>query len=135
MAQWFRRTDTTLPPVLDEDYLDRLANHIGRSEVRELLADGLLELTDRIDLITDHASRGESDAIAEICHDIAGMAGHLGLTRLSHAAVDACRLCRTDPPAPPEQIVATISEARADAMAAASRHCQPVADAPAEAED
>lgn len=124
MVQWFQKPETPPPPVLDEDYLARLGQHIGLAQVRELLADGLIELTDRLDRLREHAARGEVREIDAICHDIAGSAGHLGLSELSHAAVEACRICRQDPPPPADEIIAGVDTARTDALEAASRFCR-----------
>ena len=123
MAQWFRKAETPVPPVLDDEYLARLAKHIGLSQVRELVADGLLELTDRLDRLREHAERGEIEEIGALCHDIAGSAGHLGLSRLSHAAVEGCRLSRGENPPPAAAIIAGIDAARADSLYAASAFC------------
>jgi HPt (histidine-containing phosphotransfer) domain-containing protein len=123
MAQWFRKIETPEPPVLDDGYLDRLAKHIGPAQVRELLADGLLELTDRLDRLREQAAREEIEEIGKLCHDIAGAAGHLGLSRLSHAAVEGCRLSRGEDPPAAAAIIADIEAARAESLAAANRFC------------
>ncbi len=132
MAQWFRTPDAPLPPVLDDDYLTRLANHIGLTETRELLADGLLELTDRLDQLATMAQAEDIAGIASVCHDVAGSAGHLGLSRLSQAAVEVCRVCRMDTPPPATAILEDIFAARVLSLDAASRFCQPPSDDPAE---
>lgn len=127
MAEWFRKPDTPPPPVLDDDYLTRLADHIGLEETRELLADGLLELSDRLDLLATLAAQEDIQRIATLCHDIAGASGHLGLSRLSHASVAACRICRLNPPPSAPEIVEDILSVRAESLNAANRFCQPPA--------
>ena len=61
MFEW--KTPEPERPVLDAAYLARLGGHVGVTVLTELLADGLIELTDRLDLLRDHAARGEVEAI------------------------------------------------------------------------
>ncbi len=84
------------PVLLDEPYLERLESHLGEAELRELLSDGLLELSDRIDRIPSLVEAADREELVGHLHDVVGMAGHLGLTRLSHAAVDAGRAFQAD---------------------------------------
>ncbi len=84
------------PPELDEDFLARLAGHVGQSVLAELAADGLIELTDRLNRLAELQVAGDSDAIARLGHDLVGMAGHLGLSRLSAAAAALNRAARAD---------------------------------------
>lgn len=85
-------------PVLDEDFLARLGNHIGGTVLAELAADGLIELTDRLNRLAELRHAGDSEAIARLGHDLVGMAGHLGLARLSAAAAALNRAARQDDP-------------------------------------
>ncbi len=85
------------PPAFDRDYLARLEGHVGREVLRELVADGLFELTDRIERVSECADRGDVHTIGSLAHDIAGVAGHLGLTHLSRMAVEMNRTARRDP--------------------------------------
>lgn len=123
MVQLFRREEISEPPLLDEAFLARLGKHIGIAEVRELVADGLLDLSDRLDALDRHARQDEIEDVASLCHEIAGAAGHLGLTRLSLAAVDGVRRCRGGTDEAATDIVATILDARAASLEAANRFC------------
>ena len=94
MFNWKRSQTVDGPVVLDEAYLERLARHLGEENLRELLADGMVELCDRIDRIEDSLNSGDADALARLCHDLAGMSGHLGLSELSRNAVSCERALR-----------------------------------------
>lgn len=92
MFEW-RATKPELP-VLDVEYLVRLGGHIGDFVLSELLADGLIELIDREARLDELDRAGDLESIARIGHDLVGMAGHLGLTRLSAAAAKMNRAAR-----------------------------------------
>ena len=83
-------------PVLDEGYLGRLAGHVGPAVLADLAADGLLELAGRLNRLEELLTAGDLDAIARMGHDLVGMAGHLGLARLSAAAAEMNRAARSD---------------------------------------
>lgn len=123
MVQWFRREETPEPPLLDAGYLTRLGKHIGMAELRELMADGLIELTDRLDALERHAVRGDTEEVATLCHEIAGAAGHLGLSRMSQAAVDGVRRCRGGTQEPMLDVIADVLAARTASLATASDFC------------
>jgi HPt (histidine-containing phosphotransfer) domain-containing protein len=92
MFEW--RTPEPEKPTLDTGYLERLGGHLGASVLAELMADGLIELTDRLARLDELAAAGDLDGIARLGHDLVGMAGHLGLTRLSAAAAGINRAAR-----------------------------------------
>jgi len=88
---WRAKDDAAAPPpVLDEDYLARLAAQIGDRVLRELLADGLVEVSDRVERLREAAVAGDRRAVLGLAHDLTGIAGHLGLSALSRAAA-ACQ--------------------------------------------
>ena len=66
MFNWKRSQTVDGPVVLDEAYLERLARHLGEENLRELLADGMVELCDRIDRIEDSLNSGDADALARL---------------------------------------------------------------------
>ena len=88
--------DPSGPPVLDKGFLARLARHIGWDSVYELAADGLLELSDRLRQIEDFVAAEDREAVLRVEHDIAAVAGHIGLSALSLAAAGANREGRRD---------------------------------------
>ena len=92
MFEW--RVPEPERPTLDTAYLARLGGHLGASVMAELLADGLIELTDRLARLAELAAAGDLDGIARLGHDLVGMTGHLGLTRLSAAAAEMNRAAR-----------------------------------------
>lgn len=96
MFSWKRQKTDDGPAILDETYLKRLAGHVGEDVVRELLSDGILELSDRIDSVWDHVQAGNREQVARTVHDIAGAAGHLGLSQMSQTAVQMERELRDD---------------------------------------
>ena len=107
MFEW--RTPEPEKPVLDTGYLARLGGHLGAVVLDELMADGLIELTDRLTRLDELAAAGNIDAIAKLGHDLVGMAGHLGLTRLSAAAAELNRAARDGAA---DQAVAIVAEIR-----------------------
>ena len=107
MFEW--RTPEPEKPVLDTGYLARLGGHLGTVVLDELMADGLIELTDRLTRLDELAAAGNIDAIARLGHDLVGMAGHLGLTRLSAAAAELNRAARDGAA---DQAVAIVAEIR-----------------------
>ncbi|MCH8953458.1 MAG: Hpt domain-containing protein [Proteobacteria bacterium] len=107
MFEW--RTPEPEKPVLDTGYLARLGGHLGAVVLDELMADGLIELTDRLTRLDELAAAGNIDAIARLGHDLVGMAGHLGLTRLSAAAAELNRAARDGAA---DQAVAIVAEIR-----------------------
>ena len=85
---WTDNTAPKAPPILDTAYLERLQKHLGEDVTRELMADGMLELSDRLDRIQKLVEKGRIAELQKLTHDIAGSAGHLGLSALSyHASV------------------------------------------------
>lgn len=95
-----RRQAGSAPPVLDTDHLDRLEGHLGPDALSELLADGLIELSDRLNRLGQLQKTAELDSMGRLGHDLAGMAGNLGLTRLAATAREMNRVARAgDKPA------------------------------------
>jgi HPt (histidine-containing phosphotransfer) domain-containing protein len=92
MFEW--RAPKTELPILDAAYLARLGGHVGMVVMAELLADGMIELGDRVARLAEAEAKGDIDAIARLGHDLVGMAGHLGLTRLSATAAEMNRTVR-----------------------------------------
>ena len=74
------------PPKLDEGFLGRLAGYVGEAALAELAADGLIDLSDRLSRLAELMADDDLDAVARLGHDLVGMAGHLGLARLSAAS-------------------------------------------------
>ncbi|MEM9061803.1 MAG: Hpt domain-containing protein [Pseudomonadota bacterium] len=96
MFNWRRQPSGPGPAVLDESYLERLSKHLGEAVLRDILSDGLLELSDRVAQTQELAAAGDSAGLGRLVHDLSGMAGHLGLAQLGHLAVDAERFLRDE---------------------------------------
>ena len=120
MFEW--RTPEPEKPTLDTEYLARLARHLGASVLAELLADGLIELTDRLARLDELAAAGDLDGIARLGHDLVGMTGHLGLTRLSAAAAEMNRAAREGGGGDAAPVVVEIRRLGAEAAEAMRRH-------------
>lgn len=114
-------------PNLDEGYLDRLAGFIGEAPLRELLADGLIDLSDKLDSVEALAAAGDRAGVAGVAHVMIGIAGHLGLTRLSLAAVDLERAARSDGE-PLDPAVRTVTALAAPGLSALARRIDAAAD-------
>jgi hypothetical protein len=84
---WLRGLRGREPPLLDTDYLGRLRQHLGAGVVAELMADGRLELMDRTGQLSRLAAAGDAQGLRRVSHDLIAVAGHLGLSALSLAAV------------------------------------------------
>ncbi|MEM8793256.1 MAG: Hpt domain-containing protein [Pseudomonadota bacterium] len=93
--------------LLDNSYLTSLENALGLELTRDVLADGLIEVSDRLDHLTEQSRMGDRVKVAQIAHDIAGSAGHMGLKALSVGA----RKLEQDLKAVPEMPMAGLVEA------------------------
>ncbi len=120
MFEW--RAHEPEKPTLDTEYLARLSGHLGASVLAELLADGLIELTDRLARLDELAAAGDLDGIARLGHDLVGMAGHLGLTRLSAAAAEMNRAAREGAAGQAGPEAAEVRRLAAEAAEAMRRH-------------
>ena len=123
MVKWLKDQQPVEAPILDQAYLDRLANHIGESETRELIADGMLELAERLDRLRRLTERGTVDEIGLLAHDIAGASGHQGLSAMSIAAVEAARQAREVAEVSPVHLAEMILQHREASLAALSAYC------------
>ncbi len=126
MFEW--RTPEPEKPILDTGYLARLGGHLGASVLAELMADGLIELTDRLALLEELAAAGDIDAIARLGHDLVGMAGHLGLTRLSAASAEMNRAAREGAADQAVAIVAGIRDLGTESVDAMRRYLDGISD-------
>ncbi len=115
-------------PTLDAAYLARLSGHLGASELAELLADGLIELTDRLARMEELAAAGDLDGIARLGHDLVGMAGHLGLSRLSAAAAAINRAAREGGADQARREAAQFQRLGSEAADAMRRHLDEISD-------
>jgi HPt (histidine-containing phosphotransfer) domain-containing protein len=109
-------------PMLDTGYLARLAGHVGTTVLAELMADGLIELTDRLARLAELAAAGDLDGIARLGHDLVGMAGHLGLARLSAAAAEMNRAAREGIGSNTAPLVDEVGRLGVDSAEAMRRH-------------
>jgi len=114
--------DARETPVLDLDYLDRLAGHLGRDTVDELLADGLIELADRLERVETLVAAEDREGLMRLSHDLIGIAGHLGLSALSAAAARMNREGRRDPGKPLDEIAGPVIACGPPACAALRDH-------------
>lgn len=105
-------------PMLDEAFLGRLAGYVGRAVLAELVADGLIELADRLTRLAEQMADGDLEAVARIGHDLVGIAGHLGLARLSAAAAAMNRVARDGDPGATATQVAQVRLLGAEATVA-----------------
>lgn len=99
-------------PLIDRDHLRSVAHHIGAGPMRELLAEGAAELADRLDRI----AWADADEIVARAHQIAGLAGSLGLPRMAHQAKAIAAAPRTG--ADPAAGVPALCRAAAPSLAA-----------------
>lgn len=121
---WLGKPDPVDAAVLDEGYVDRLAKHVGIIVACELLADGMIELTDRLDRLANLAADNRVEEIGSLAHDIAGISGHLGLTALSARAVTATRACRSEEWPEAEALVAPMLDLREASISALVAFCK-----------
>lgn len=112
-----RRTAEDDAAVFDRLYLVRLGGHVGEETLRELIADGLFELSDRLRRVEEAAAAGDLAQIGSIAHDIAGVAGHLGLSQLSRLAADLNRAAHGQPRGDARALTAPIGRAGPPALA------------------
>jgi len=122
MFEWLIRSGTPPPSTLDEGYLTRLQRHVGSDAMGELIDDGMLELSGKLDHLAEQSGSDDIKHIASVCHDIAGAAGNLGLTALTRLAVEANRRALSDAPPPAEDLVSLVMACRVPAMEALSAY-------------
>lgn len=91
---WLQRRGGQDYPDLDGNYLARLGRHLGEPALTELLSDGMIEVSDRLMRMTTAAAAGRREEVGRLAHDMIGLAGHLGLARVSLTAVDIADLAR-----------------------------------------
>lgn len=128
MVTWFSAREEGAPAILDKGYLQRLSKHIGTRETQELLADGMIDLADRLEQLKRHGQSGDVTAVAKLVHEIAGAAGHLGLTAMSHAAFEVSRRARENPDAAADQLAALVVDLQEQSIAALADYCSANAD-------
>ncbi len=124
MILWRDKPVREAPPVLDTDYLGRLQKHLGADVTRELMADGMLELSDRMERLPVLAGRAATEDLARLTHDIAGAAGHLGLSALSFHAFAANRVLRGGAAGALDEVIAPMMACREASMDALGRFCK-----------
>lgn len=127
MIAWSGKTEEPDMPILDIGYLERLSGHLGAEVASELLADGMLELADRLDRVADMADRADVDSLLRLTHDIAGASGHLGLSALSRHAAAANRDLRTVAPTAAARVVRPMLDVRSASIEALGRFCRTTA--------
>ncbi|MEM7496661.1 MAG: hypothetical protein AAF371_01560 [Pseudomonadota bacterium] len=91
---WLNKVKGEQAALLDTAYLDRLRHHLGEEVVDELLSDGELELTDKTAQLGRQAAESDAEGMRRVSHDLIAVAGHLGLSALSLAAVELNRNLR-----------------------------------------
>jgi len=121
--KWFSVRQDNAPVVLDHGYLQRLSKHIGERETRELLADGMLDLMDRLATLQKCGEADDLTGVANLMHEIAGAAGHQGLTAMSHAAFEASRFIRETPAANAADMAALVLQYKDASIAALAQFC------------
>lgn len=123
MIAWSGRKEEPEVPILDIDYLERLSGHLGVEVASELLADGMLELADRLERVATLADKGDIDALLRLTHDIAGASGHLGLSALSQHAAAANRDLRHVNGNGAVRVVRPMLDVRSASIEALGKYC------------
>ncbi|MEL6477949.1 MAG: hypothetical protein AAFR17_11540 [Pseudomonadota bacterium] len=70
--------------LLDRAYIDNLVRHLGLDLATELLADGMIAVSDRLERLSS-ARDATPDTLAKLAHDLTGASGQIGLHVLLHA--------------------------------------------------
>jgi HPt (histidine-containing phosphotransfer) domain-containing protein len=69
-------------PVLAAARLEELRLHLAPTMLGKLVEDGLLDLQTRLPALRDALGSGDADAIVEVAHAMAGVAGGYGMAAL-----------------------------------------------------
>jgi CheY-like chemotaxis protein len=75
-------THGTEVPVLAAERLDELRRHLAPVVLGKLVEDGLLDLQQRLPALRDALGDGNTNAIEEVTHAMAGVAGSYGMAAL-----------------------------------------------------
>lgn len=124
MIPWPGKSEPPQAQVLDMSYLERLSGHLGTEVAAEILADGMLELADRLDRVQELAEAGDRDALLRLTHDIAGASGHLGLSAMSQGAMAVNRDLRTATDKAIAQAVRPLLALRNSSIEALGQYCR-----------
>ncbi|MEM8700167.1 MAG: Hpt domain-containing protein [Pseudomonadota bacterium] len=71
--------------LLDRAYIEELATHLGAELATELLADGMIAVSDRLARLAANQDASLQE-VARMAHDLTGAAGQIGLHALCAAA-------------------------------------------------
>lgn len=124
MIPWRGKTEAPKVPILDTGYLERLAGHLGSSITAELLADGMLELADRLERLQQLSDRGDVEGLLRLTHDITGASGHLGLSAMSQYAAAANRDLRQATGSAVGRAVRPLLDVRNTSIDALGQYCR-----------
>lgn len=124
MIPWRSNSGLAEAPILDLSYLERLSGHLGAEVTSELLADGMLELADRLDQLHGFAEDGDLQVLRRLTHDIIGASGHMGLSALSQAAAAANRELHAPEPSGLVRIVRPLVDLRNASIDALGQYCR-----------
>ena len=109
-------------PTLDIGHLTGLERHLGAAVLAELIADALFTLPDRLARLEQLARGGDFDRLGRTGHDLLGLAGNLGLSRLVGAVRAMNWAAREATPAEAAREVRVVSAHGADAVEALRHH-------------
>ncbi|MFK7942101.1 MAG: Hpt domain-containing protein [Paracoccaceae bacterium] len=124
MIAWSEKSEEPEVQILDLNYLERLSGHLGADVASELLADGMLELADRLDRVAELADNADLEGLLRLTHDITGASGHLGLSALSRHAAEANRHLRTVSPRAAVRVVRPLLDVRSASIEALGKYCR-----------
>lgn len=86
------QTKSETPPLIDVSVIDGLRAAFG-DRIAMLLSRTRSVIIERVGQIAERARDGASPEMARLAHEVGGMAGQVGLARLSAAALALEALC------------------------------------------
>ena len=103
-------------PDLDEEVIGKWRSFLSSDKFDDLIASQLKGAKDQAQRLLETAQAGKLDEIGRVAHDVKGVCGNLGMTKVYHLADGLTQACQSEQ----EQDALNLLEAIRQAMPAAT---------------